>query len=526
MVDKIQNNNKIYTRINIIFACGDIPNIGGAATNTYNLLKLFKDDNQFNPIGLFISKIKSKNINPDNLKNIYHINFDENIEENTVLFKKNIIDKYKKIHIVFCKNYKVSCIMNKIFPESKIIFSPSGLRYLTSLITKKNNYYNNLKDYTTFFNYNITSNKNLFKFININDRFLDTVSLLTSDNILPNSLLSYNILKESFGNKINYKLNKPIYLSNININNDNKVNKLFSTRKYDIAFICYNWNRKCKNYVLVKELIKNKLLKKYKIVIIGINQNEIYDSNRIISFKQLSKNDILNIYQDIKTVVIPSKYDSNPNVLTEAVSAGCNVVTSTNVGNHEYLDKHLIVKNENKTYSWISTILNSLKKKFEYTGPNSHDIKKQLVGYLNKILNNKSCVGIYNIPNEWKYIFTTQKYKNGTLGDFDLISDLNILNKYISLNNNVFFNSFLESLKNYKINYSHFIIINTKLKKPILFINNNINIWILNSINALMCFNRADYYLLNNDYPTFLDKFFINKKFVILSQKITTIEQI
>ena len=137
MVDKNLNNNKLYTKINIIFACGDLPNIGGAATNTYNILKLFKDDNQFNPIGLFISKIKSKNINPDNLKNIYNINFDENIEENTVLFKKNIYDKYKKIHIIFCKNYKVSCIMTKIFSESKIIFSPSGLRYLTSLITKK-----------------------------------------------------------------------------------------------------------------------------------------------------------------------------------------------------------------------------------------------------------------------------------------------------------------------------------------------------------------------------------------------------
>jgi hypothetical protein len=44
-----------------------------------------------------------------------------------------------------------------------------------------------------------------------------------------------------------------------------------------------------------------------------------------------------------------------------------------------------------------------------------------------------------------------------------------------------------------------YFIIDTKLKKPI---------------------------LLNNDYPTFFDKFFINKKFVILSQKITTIEQI
>lgn len=516
MEDKIIKNNKIYTKINIIFACGDLPNIGGAATNTYNILKLYNNDDLFNTIGIFISNIKSKNTNPDNLKNIYNINLDKDVEKNTLQLKKKIIKKYKTIDVVFCKNYKVCCIMSKIFRESKIIFSPSGLRYLTSLITNKNDYYNNLKKYTKFFDYKIINSENLFDFIKKNDRYLDTVSLTLSDNILPNSLLSYNILKESLGEKINYKLSKPIYLSNINIKNNNKENKIFSTRKYDIAFICYNWNRKCKNYILVKELIENNLISKYNIIIVGINQDKNYYSDKIISLKHLSKNDILNLYQDIKTVVIPSKFDSNPNVLTEAVNNGCNVVTSTNVGNNEYLDKNLIVKNENKTYSWIVTILNSLKKKMDYKGPDCNIIKKQITEYIKKTLNIKKCVGIYNIPDKWKYKLFSKKYTNGVLGYFDLSSDINKLSKYFSVNNNSFFNLFLELQQKYEINYSDFIIIDTNLKKSILHRYNNINIWILNSIDSFLCFNRSDYYLFNNDLKNSFSNFIINKESIIL----------
>ena len=87
----------------------------------------------------------------------------------------------------------------------------------------------------------------------------------------------------------------------------------FNEREYDLGFIAYNWKRVCKNYELVKKIIKHKKIDSRRILIVGLGQ-ETYDSSEIDSFDNKSKNELIKLYQNCKSIVIPSFYDSNPNV--------------------------------------------------------------------------------------------------------------------------------------------------------------------------------------------------------------------
>ena len=92
------------------------------------------------------------------------------------------------------------------------------------------------------------------------------------------------------------------------------------------------------------------------------------------------------MFKKIKTIVIISKYDSNPNVLVEGVNFGCNIVTSKNVGNSEYIDSDLLVLDYKNTNEWISKIELSLKKKYFYKGPTSSKIASSFFEIIDKYL--------------------------------------------------------------------------------------------------------------------------------------------
>ena len=133
--------------------------------------------------------------------------------------------------------------------------------------------------------------------------------------------------------------------------------------KYDIGFIAFSWKRSYKNYGLVLDIVNNNALSETKIVIVGSNQLKEQYKNNITSYDFLDKKEINELFKTIKTIVIVSKYDSNPNVLVEGVNFGCNIVTSENTGNSEYIDSRLLVINYKNVSEWINRIELSLKKK-------------------------------------------------------------------------------------------------------------------------------------------------------------------
>lgn len=66
-------------------------------------------------------------------------------------------------------------------------------------------------------------------------------------------------------------------------------------------------------------------------------------------------------------------------MLLEAIRYGCNVVTSPNVGNWNFVNMTCIVKQYAKTEDWVQTICRSLKRSLPFIGYDCNHIKNQLI---------------------------------------------------------------------------------------------------------------------------------------------------
>jgi glycosyltransferase involved in cell wall biosynthesis len=90
-------------------------------------------------------------------------------------------------------------------------------------------------------------------------------------------------------------------------------------RKYDIIFIAGNWDNPIKNYDMVKQICESKW--NYKIKIIGQPHSE-----------RLDVEDVYAALNDSVMLVNCSLYDTGPNIILEALSQGCWVISSKHCG--------------------------------------------------------------------------------------------------------------------------------------------------------------------------------------------------
>lgn len=488
----------IGKKINIICSSVDAPYMGGSATNLYRIIKELADIKEFNIYGIFISNFKT-NHNPDRLNNIIHIPLNEEMENKLIDLKKIINNKIGHIDFILCKSYKIIPLFKKIFRGSKIIFTPSGIINNNIIFGKKY-----LLDMNIGKNDSSEKNDND---MDTNYQHLNDYSIKQSDMLVPNSLLTYNVINKIYSNPPN--LYFPISLSNI-INekiNDNN----FMDRSYDIIFCAYNWKRKCKNYDLALKIINHPSLEKYKIIIVGENHNGKYGNN-VISKNYMKNLQLLELLTNVKVLVVPSRFDSNPNILTEAIVSGCNVVTSRNVGNYENLDKKCIVDNYQNVEDWIEAIKKCSEQRFPYYGPTKEkiilDIKNLFIKY------HKKSVGIYKIPPTINNIFnktTLDVYDNFSYRE---ATDNTFVNDIISYD--MYFLLFIElSIKeNCKsINYILYddtidenIYVNVSKLYP--YYPSGTFIWKIRDAKSFSYFNNAEFYFVRGTYYNFF-KFLI-----------------
>ena len=270
-----------------------------------------------------------------------------------------------------------------------------------------------------------------------------------------------------------------------------------------------SWKRKCKNYELVKSLIGHSHLAKKKIIIIGEHQTVAYGAN-VTKYDYLENSKLMDLLKTVKIVVVPSKYDSNPNILIEAVQAGCNIVTSVNVGNHENLNKECIVANYNNNNCWVQTIERCLKRRYEFIGPKSDKVMKQLKTLLlTRFTKNKKAIGVYKIPAEIEQIlngsidFIHENFSYAESYDESFIKNI--------VNYDIYFNLFIEIAHCEESNDINYIIYDPSIEnntfsyvyKVYPSYNNIIKIWKIKDMPSLMSFNNGSLYFMRGNYQKF-----------------------
>jgi len=411
---KITNDDlrRKQLKSNILVVSADLPYIGGCGTNSYKIIDSLRKIQRYNIIGLFITNIDGKH-NPDNFDNIYRINISLNIENELLFFKENINKIYGSIDVIIIKNYKSFVFIDRVFPDEKKLFISSGLRYFTNKIMQLNTTTTELLDkkfnaLDFVFDENILQYGNIYENVLKNDLHLEKYVYNRATTIVSNSELTAQILTNANVRDITI-----INTTFIDYHIYPSIN--FIDRQYDLIFVAYDLSRRIKNYKLMVDLINTGKLDDKKILFVGKFENATKINNPNIKyFGYLDNNEIITLLQNTKTLICPSLYDSNPNVILEAMECECNVITSHNVGNWKLINSNMVINDFYNNNEWIDKIILSTSKQFTnnfITSGNSecnvtaNNIVTELIIQIDKLLFNNTLNVIFNCSRKCNSFF-------------------------------------------------------------------------------------------------------------------------
>lgn len=482
-------------KLNVIIFSIDLPYVGGCGTNSYNIATELNKDSRYNVACIFITGIQGDH-NPDNLPHIYRVEYDSKTYQNLCNIKKAL----PRPDVIFCKNYKAMIYARITYPQTKVIYSPSGLRKISSLVKTTPVSQLTIEPHTKPTPLKVFPVTEILEFIKVNDENLDDYAIRQADIIVPNSTLTHDLIDKTWPGIPN--LLPPLYVTNISFSHIYTSD--FATRENDVVFIAYDWKRVCKNIALTEEIAAHPQLRHKKIVIVGKNQKKTASDN-VTRIDNLSKEEVFDLLRNSKVLVVPSNMDSNPNVIIEAIQCGCNVVSSINVGNTQNLPVECVVRGGN-TNEWIRCINYSSKERLRYYGPTKDDILAQL----RSISTFKKAVGIYKIPPLYDRLLPKNRLHN--IQYFPDNDDEFVKNV---VNNDIFYQLFVGIATREGCQLIDYILFDetaeTNLFYPVHkylpYIKRGITIWRAKDMNSLTKFNNGDVYFVRGTYYQFFKDF-------------------
>ena len=339
----------VNSKYRIIVASTQYPFYGGAATNTYALIKFFRSYG-YKTAGLFITDERNP-LNPDNLEGIFSIL----TYKATVSALAMYVNRYLggNPNVMLGKNYHAPITLKRMFPVEASRYLVAGCPQMTELAKQGISVQKCLKE-----------NKSLL-------HTEESKCIKISNIIIPNNPIGHKILM------INYNKDRRIYQpvdTSFAMNNYNIEKKPFKDRTYDIIFICSRADRDVKNAKLAVKLMSDPLFKNKKKIVVG-NVGDCFKSVDNITVTGFIKdsNEILNLLNDTKALICTSYYDASPNVVKEAVICGCNVLLSKNCGWYEKYPKEFVCEDVYEIEEWKNKLNYLINNDVEF----SYDIEKE-----------------------------------------------------------------------------------------------------------------------------------------------------
>jgi len=335
----------------IIFASGDFPLFGGAATNVYALTKWLNSKKDFKAITVinYNLELSIDKLDPHGTGSVYHI---QDWKQDNI---KNDIIKYLdgEPDSIYIKKWVVGYYLKLLFPSSKVIY------ILSSVISSEYDWNN--KDKTSLYTEEIIPKC-------IRD-------LTFTDKIIANSKISQSIL-------LNFNKNTDVGIAHTSfiINNgkkhsflelNNNIDENWKNRQYDICFAASCCNREIKNIKLFIDIItKPQLIEKTKLIV-GKNSEQYRNIENCTCFDILHHDDLMIQIKNTKLVIISSHYESLSNFMIESINSGCNVLISDTIGGNEFIVDECIANTESefleKAINLLEKQVNCLKNDFSYS---------------------------------------------------------------------------------------------------------------------------------------------------------------
>lgn len=358
--------------MNILIVTNSYPNYGGQSTTAYNLLKLLKKHNH-NARLICINHSLKHSVDPENTG-----------ASDRLLIKRNILSK------MFTWARK-----HKLVDESAGLRKMINMYFFLRLLPKMYYYHLSNKFMPDLVITNVTLYSWMLKRIYGKKRLLTIVGGSQEMNVLSRSELDANFVLSNpdsclsllnnhksnmkLGHHIifNSQLTKDIYsalklyynssiVQHFNIVPEKDLKTIaYADRKYDIAFIASNFSRNIKNATLAGEIYIH--CPELKKIGIGIGSEMFKDIEGTEVQNLITQDAILEILSDTRLLIIPSYFDSSPSILSEAISCGCNVLISRNVGWHESIGANSVVQNFTDIQEWLTKLRLLIEKQQEYS---------------------------------------------------------------------------------------------------------------------------------------------------------------
>jgi glycosyltransferase involved in cell wall biosynthesis len=329
---------------NIIVSSTQYPGYGGAATNTYTMIKYLRKNTENNIIGIFFynyENIDDINYDPDNIGGIYLFPYKFNP---TKLI--NTCKEYFNGNPDLCigKNSLAPYFCKRTF-NCYTIYLITGIDYF---ITNENNIsaQDIINDKFEIVDYD-SNEVNKLKF----NRNRELRCIKYSDIIYANSKITRDTYLKIYKESKN-KLSDILVYSG---NNLIEYKSFDYNKKYDIILCCSNLERNVKNNKFLLNVLNDKRLDKYTKVIVGMNSDIFSHISNTTCIDIQTPNKCLEYFSKSKLLLMPSLFDSNPNTPREAFKYKCLTLASNNIGNYEIYPDYFICKNYNKEL-WKSKI--------------------------------------------------------------------------------------------------------------------------------------------------------------------------
>lgn len=350
----------------IVIIDADNSELGGASRS---LIKIKKELEVFREILIFNLNLK---VNSKNRINKFYESYIFFLLKELLKFfydflkiHKEISDLKKKINnqnaIFLVKNYRLIPYLKFFFKKNRIIFLCSGFA-ITDYFSKKN--------------------KNIAKIIKIRKFCFspyEMFSIYLSNKVISNSLINKEVIKSNF--KINNNINI-IYTSELLetdlLKNTNKTR----IKEFDLIFVSSDLNRNEKNFEFIKKIFNDSQTVNLKKIVISSFDNGNNDRYQFLNYT--NKINFFDTLQKTKIILIPSKFDSSPNVFYEAIFNNCIPIISHTCGVRHFDDD--LILDSFEISRWIKNINNVVIDYKKYQ-TKLFDMKKKLVLRHSDIIN-------------------------------------------------------------------------------------------------------------------------------------------
>ena len=316
--------------LRLVFACTQRPFLGGASTEFYEMIKLFRSHGH-KVLGLFLDRSQVPNWwDPDQLGNVYPLPFSSDIGAiNPIVIKK--LQAFNP-QVVLGKNILAPTLIKKIFPNAKVIYVTSGFGYIVTEYSKLRNI-RGIDDFVV--HYTPEQRKSV-----LNDGLpCEGRTIALSDKIIFHSDTVRAFLPLLFPEAARKGYREIIWTSNILISN--QTGPPWEQRSIDLLFVASNWGRGDKGGIYMRDICAR--YRSSRCTVVGQNSSLALPNVRL--YENLSRMRVLQLMGESKVLIVPSLFDASPNIVPEAIGCGCNIVLSQNVRNYFLCNPALIVEN-------------------------------------------------------------------------------------------------------------------------------------------------------------------------------------